>query len=344
MNGAASLVARSFARGATRRPLWPRCTAAKRPSSATAAAAGDSSSSSSSSSKSNTTGNNKSNRGPSDSMEQARTRLARSALERVPRHGWTKEAIAVAASEDPKLSLSMSGMLSPSDLVGWFLDDLNRELRERKREEGDGSSSGGEGEPFDSIRWRLEKVLPFVESGRWHTGMAVGLSTPLETRSRLHEFIELATPPRHAGNTAYQAALGAIFLATELHLLSDASPGKASTWSFLGDRLEELERGLPEGKSPGLSDLPGVLASLAASAPAPPSPEALANATNSIPVVAGLAVARSLVEGAASLVLPQPAAAPRKSPVRSPPGKEADNAAAPAGTRETDYLEGPSPR
>jgi hypothetical protein len=35
-----------------------------------------------------------------------------------------------------------------------------------------------------------------------------------------------------------------------------------------------------------------------------PSPTSLANMTNSIPVVAGLAVAQSLVEGAASLVFP----------------------------------------
>jgi len=232
-------------------------------------------------------------------MENVKNILARAALKQVPRHGWTQDAIAAAASEDPKLSLSMSGMISPSELVGWFMDDVNHQLRTKK--EGENNSGGdlkNDNTQFKAIQWRLKQVLPFVESGQWHRGMAVGLSTPLTTQSQLHEFIELISPDNCS--KAYHTALGAIFVATELHLLTDSSSHYVDTWSFLDSRLNELEA---HQREYGDVDPARFLMQLASSASVP-SLTSLANMTNSIPVVAGVAVAQSLVEGAASLVLP----------------------------------------
>eukprot|EP00536_Pseudo-nitzschia_multiseries_P017376 jgi/Psemu1/314440/fgenesh1_kg.1522_\ len=130
----------------------------------------------------------------------------------------------------------------------------------------------------------------------------MGLSTPLTTQSQLHEFIELISP--EDSGTAYHTALGAIFVATELHLLTDSSPGYAETWSFLNDRLNELEDCQRRNGNNGTIDPAQFLVQLASSTPVP-SLASLGNMTNSIPVVAGLAVAQSLVEGAASLVMPQ---------------------------------------
>lgn len=227
-------------------------------------------------------------------MENSKNRLARAALKQVPRYGWTKDAIAVAASQDPKLSISMSGMFSPSELVGWFMDDMNQQLRE-KNESNNNNNSYINNQQFESIKWRLEQVLPFVESGQWHKGMAMGLSTPTTTRTQLHEFVKLVSP-EHSG-TNYQTALGAIFVATELHLLTDSSPNYSETWSFLKDRLNELEN--DDNVDPAQFML-----KLASSTPVP-SLASLGTMTNSISVVAGIAVAQSLLEGAASLVLPQ---------------------------------------
>jgi len=239
----------------------------------------------------------------SNSMEDVKNTLARAALKQVPRYGWTQDAIATAASEDPNLSISMSGMLSPSELVGWFMDDMNQQLRAKK--EGKNTNKKDSEDIYDNdniqfkaIQWRLQQVLPFVESGQWHRGMAMGLSTPLTTQSQLHEFIELISPDNCS--TAYHTALGAIFVATELHLLTDSSPNYVDTWSFLRCRLDELES---HQKEYGDVDPSQFFVQLASSASIP-SPTSLANMTNSIPVVAGLAVAQSLVEGAASLVFP----------------------------------------
>jgi ubiquinone biosynthesis protein COQ9 len=250
-----------------------------------------------------TSTNNSTNKtSTNNSMENVKNTLARAALKQVPRHGWTQDAIAAAASEDPKLSISMSGMLSPSELIGWFMDDMNLQLRTKKDDKSD--ESGGDdhdNRQFKAIQWRLQQVLPFVESGQWHKGMAMGLSTPLATQSQLHEFIELISPDNNS-STSYHTALGAIFVATELHLLTDSSPNYADTWSFLRSRLNELERHQKEYG--GDVDPSRFLLQLASSAPVP-SLSSLVNMTNSIPVAAGMAVAQSLVEGAASLVFPQ---------------------------------------
>ena len=253
-------------------------------------------------------------------MQGAKIRLAKASLQQVSKHGWTRDAIAAAASQDPKLSISMSGMLSPSELVNWFMDDMNEQLRKQQEK------SNTQNTQFSAIQWRLQQVLPFVESGQWHKGMAMGLSTPLTTQAQLHEFIELISPPN--ASQAYHTALGAIFVVTELHLLTDDSPKYADTWSFLQNRLDELDAHVREF---GDVDPARFLGQLASSAPVP-SLTNLANMTNSIPVVAGLAVAQSLVEGAASLVFPS-----SSPPTFSMPKMTTNEPSAMAGTKAGDY-------
>ena len=264
-------------------------------------------------------------------MINVKNTLARAALKQVPRHGWTQDAIAAAASEDPKLSISMSGMLSPSELVGWFMDDMNQHLRTKKND--DDKSNDNENRQFKAIQWRLQQVLPFVESGQWHKGMAMGLSTPLATQSQLHEFIELISPDNNNSSTAYHTALGAIFVATELHLLADSSTNYADTWSFLQSRLDELEHHQKEFG--GNVDPTQFLLQLASSAPVP-SLSSLVNMTNSIPVAAGVAVAQSLVEGAASLVFPQSSSRAFVPPPMSM-NNEQQQPQTMAGTKASDY-------
>ncbi len=235
-------------------------------------------------------GNNNSNH--NHNMIQFKERLAKGALKQVAKHGWTQAAITAAAVEDTKLSISMSGMLSPTELLHWFMDDMNRQLRLRRNERMNDTtaSSATASSVFDAVQWRLQQVIPLVESGQWHKGMAMGLSTPLTTRAQLHEFIEIVSPPD--SSIEYQTALGAIFVATELHLLTDSSTNYQDTWSFLERRLDELEK---HKDNPSL-----LLASIS------PLSSMLSNnkIDSTIPLVAGMAVASSLVEGVMSLVMP----------------------------------------
>ncbi len=193
--------------------------------------------------------------------------LAQAALKQIPLHGWTQDAITAAVLEHPKMTISMSGLLTPSELVHWLMDEFNRQLRE-DTEKADWSV-------IQKIKWRLEQIIPLAQSGQWHQGMALGLKTPWTTRSQLHEFIDLVAPP--GSSMMYHTALGGIFVASELHLLTDSSPDYEQTWKFLESRLEELEKGQ-------LVNLVGD--------------------GGSLPIAATTAVASSLLEGLASLILP----------------------------------------
>ena len=192
--------------------------------------------------------------------------LANAALKQVPQHGWTQDAITAAVLEHPQMSISMSGLLTPTELVNWLMDDWNEQLKSKKENE--------EMSPFESIQWRLEQVIPLVQSGKWHQGMALGLSTPTITQSQLHEFVEIIAPPN--SSTMYKTALGGVFVSTELFLLADSSQDYQETWSFLNSRLQELD----EGKFVNIFD------------------------NGTIPMAAGTAIASSLMEGVASIVMP----------------------------------------
>lgn len=247
--------------------------------------------------KSRESSNDKSNGGgggSTSSMDQIKERLARSSLKQVESHGWTAKAIAAAAVQDLKLPLSMAGMLTPIELVHWFMNDMNRQLRDRMSERNSTATTTSTTTPvdhiFDAIQWRLQQVIPLVKCGQWHKGMALGLSTPLTTQGQLHEFIEIISPLHTSSE--YQTALGGVFVATELHLLTDSSLDYQNTWNFLRNSLEELERNKDHPPSQLLSS---VLSS---------STRNFNPIDANIPIMASMAVASSLMEGVASLVFP----------------------------------------
>lgn len=253
------------------------------------------------------------NSGRNYCINSVENKLAKAAVKHVPRYGWTQDAVTAAAMEDPKLSISMAGMLTPMDLVSWLMDDMNHQLRRRKEENRfetnaklDDNYVNNEEEMaqqqstvrndvdhvFDDIQWRLQQVIPLVESGQWHRGMAMGLSTPVRTQSQLHEFLEIIAPKN--SSTAYHAALGAIFVSTELFFLTDKSLNYTETWSFLRNRLDELDRYQNDSRQPITLNDP--LSFLLNNVP---------KSSDSVTITASMAVGQSLMEGAASLFLPE---------------------------------------
>jgi ubiquinone biosynthesis protein COQ9 len=161
--------------------------------------------------------------------------LAQAALKQVPEYGWTQDAITAAVLQN-NMAISMSGLLTPSELVTWLMDDMNQQLKQKQRDDDSKLSV------LEKIKWRMQQVIPLVESGQWQHGMALGLtSTPLTTQSQLQEFIELVAPPN--SSRLYKTALGGIFVATELHLLTDTSVEYVETWKFLKLRLKDLDDG-----------------------------------------------------------------------------------------------------
>jgi ubiquinone biosynthesis protein COQ9 len=218
---------------------------------------------------------------PPPSMHQHKQDLLQAALKQVHEHGWTQKAITAAVLDHPRLSLSMAGMITPSELVSYCMDDWNRQLQSKCQQQFADSSSDTELElEFEAIQFRLQCEIPWIQSGRWHEAMAVGLlQQPLRTRQQLHDIIETIAP--HA-TMARQAGLGATYAATELHLLTDTSEQYQATWEFLKQRLDTLDGAAPMMMT--MMSMPSM--------------------TGGIPAVAANAVAMSLLEGVTSLFLP----------------------------------------
>jgi ubiquinone biosynthesis protein COQ9 len=190
----------------------------------------------------------------SSSISATQHKLLQASLAHVATHGWTQDAIAAAVREH-KLPLTMIGLVTPSQLVESFMDDCNEQFKRQlqlqlplqlqlatpKQPSTDhniSSSSNSTNQRLASaIQLRLEYILPYKH--QWHQGMALG-ATNTKTPVQLKEMVQLIADhvygPNHS--TLFErAAIGAMYVVTELHLLADDSPDHSKTWDFLRQRV-----------------------------------------------------------------------------------------------------------
>jgi ubiquinone biosynthesis protein COQ9 len=174
-------------------------------------------------------------------------------------------------------SLSMAGLCTPRDLVRYHMDSCNHRLRQELPfhlkgivSSIDATTSGGtislEDKIVSAFKLRLEYSKHFIEQSRWHEGMALGVSSPEQvwtTTEQLKEIVNIivdacsdATMPSQQDhdssnteshyhhqprilNDLERIALGGIYVATELHMLTDTSPDYQDSWDFLKQRMNE---------------------------------------------------------------------------------------------------------
>lgn len=93
-----------------------------------------------------------------------------SSLSNVHEYGWTQDAISQAVLK-LKLPLSMSSLLQPKDLISHFMHDSNARLKTFLSQPELVKDQGS----FDvynkierAIKYRLELVIPYVQSNTWH--------------------------------------------------------------------------------------------------------------------------------------------------------------------------------
>lgn len=191
----------------------------------------------------------------SDSLEEARIQIIQSSLAQVHQHGWTEDAILEAVTSN-KLSLTLIGMASPSDLITYFMDDCQQQFQSEldktylpiwKEQENANVSE----RLVTCIKTRLQMVLPYIKSNQWHQGMAMGAtSTPSTTAAQLDALVQSISDAIVVGSTnshhpplgvVERVAIGALYVSTELHLLADDSPSYQATWDFLESRVQELQ-------------------------------------------------------------------------------------------------------
>ncbi|CAB9499205.1 biosynthesis protein COQ9 [Seminavis robusta] len=199
-------------------------------------------------------------------LSNIRTAILKSSLQEVHHHGWTEDALAAGTAAvkqqhgDKKISMSVVGLLSVDDLIAFCMDQWNIQLKqdlfELRHQKQSTSEKDEEKENITSnkdplergIQTRLQYLIPYLQSQRWHEGMALGIRGPtnaLQTQRQLQEMIEIiiATSNNHPElGTTEKMALGAVYVATELHLLTDTSPQYRDTWAFLSQRMNDWRR------------------------------------------------------------------------------------------------------
>mmetsp|Transcript_2447 Transcript_2447/g.3254 ORF Transcript_2447/g.3254 Transcript_2447/m.3254 type:complete len:379 (+) Transcript_2447:214-1350(+) len=199
---------------------------------------------------------------PSSHQQKFRHEILNASLNHVHQHGWTEEAIAqgVLSSKYPPTYIGMlnDNYNKPSDLINFFMEQCNAELKAHlMQKQNDFITKGTTHEEFlkYAIQYRLEMVVPFAQSQRWHEGMALG-ATPYNaptTASLLDALVSILEeammklPPSGSSSTSpsslnplERSAIGAVYITTELHLLADTSTNYKDTWSFLYNRIHEL--------------------------------------------------------------------------------------------------------
>lgn len=189
------------------------------------------------------------------SLEAIRTSILKSALEEVHHYGWSEDALAAATTKESEnnykhMSMSVMGMVTVDDLIRFCMDQWNEELKKdlQKQKAAMNDETHAEDLLERGLKTRLQYLTPYLESNRWHEGMALGIRGPsnaLQTQQQLKEMIDIIVEAADYGDrlsAPERMALGAVYVATELHLLTDKSPDYRDTWAFLSSRMDDWRR------------------------------------------------------------------------------------------------------
>lgn len=220
-----------------------------------------------------------------EKKEERRIRKAilSAALHHVHDRGWTDDAIASGVldctyppsyigrvlSSRQQSSPSCGGVRGNGQLVAHFMEGCNYNLRDKLLSLPPATSIAAESgvrrdeKKNDSVillasrinnalRLRLSMVLPYIDSKRWHEGMAIG-ALPQNagmTMSQLNDMADIVLSYATQGATTmggvdnysnnismHKVAIVAAYAAAELHLLS--SNVTTSTTSLSGDRYDD---------------------------------------------------------------------------------------------------------
>uniref|UniRef100_A0A8C3L2V3 Ubiquinone biosynthesis protein n=1 Tax=Chrysolophus pictus TaxID=9089 RepID=A0A8C3L2V3_CHRPC len=186
-----------------------------------------------------------------ESEEQLQHRILTAALEFVPEHGWTAEAIAEGA-KTLGLSAAAAGMFHSdgSELILHFVSQCNSKLSDLLEEEQKRVQLGeAEKKPTDqflrdAVEARLRMVIPYIE--KWPQAVSI-LLLPHNIPSSLNLLTSMIDDIwHHAGDQSTdinwytrRAVLTGIYNTTELVMMQDTSPDFEDTWRFLENRVAD---------------------------------------------------------------------------------------------------------
>ncbi|KAM6937044.1 ubiquinone biosynthesis protein COQ9, mitochondrial isoform 2-T2 [Xenentodon cancila] len=187
-----------------------------------------------------------------ETEEQLQARILSAALEFVPQHGWSMDAIA-ASAESLGLSSASTGMFynGAGDLVLHFITKCNSELTEILAEQHN-QVQLGQAEPKktaeflrDAVETRLRMYIPYIDT--WPQAMSIlllphNIPDSLKHLSTLVDDIWYYAGDRSTDMNWYtkRAVLTGIYNTTELVMLQDSSPDFQDTWNFLDNRIQDV--------------------------------------------------------------------------------------------------------
>ncbi|XP_041651319.1 ubiquinone biosynthesis protein COQ9, mitochondrial [Cheilinus undulatus] len=187
-----------------------------------------------------------------ETEEQLQARILTAALEFVPLHGWSMEAIA-AGAETLALSSASTGMFynGAGDLVLHFISQCNSQLTEILAEQhkqvqlGQAEQKSTADFLRDAVETRLRMHIPYIES--WPQAMSLlllphNIPNSLKHLSTLIDDIWFYAGDRSTDMNWYtkRAALTGIYNTTELVMVQDSSPDFQDTWNFLDNRIQDM--------------------------------------------------------------------------------------------------------
>uniref|UniRef100_A0A8C8I8Q9 Ubiquinone biosynthesis protein n=3 Tax=Salmonidae TaxID=8015 RepID=A0A8C8I8Q9_ONCTS len=187
-----------------------------------------------------------------ETEEQLQVRILNAALDFVPLHGWTVEAIS-AGAETLGLSAASSGMFQngAGDLVLHFIAQSNTQLTEQLAEHHN-QVQLGQAEPKktaeflrDAVETRLRMLTPYINN--WPQALSIlflphNIPNSLKHLSTLVDDIWYYAGDRSTDLNWYtkRAALTGIYNTTELVMVQDSSEDFQDTWNFLDNRIQDI--------------------------------------------------------------------------------------------------------
>jgi len=160
-------------------------------------------------------------------------------------HGWTVESLSLAAEKHGYPGVA-HGMFPDGaiDLVEYFIQNCNKEMSKKILPQ-DMESMTMKDRIKLVIRTRLEMVAPFKNN--WFQALGL-LALPQNGPRSLHSLAVLVDEILFlAGDKSSnfdwytkRALISAIYISTELFMLTDMSSNLDNTWQFLERRMEDL--------------------------------------------------------------------------------------------------------
>ncbi|XP_059634698.1 uncharacterized protein LOC132277024 [Cornus florida] len=182
---------------------------------------------------------------PRAEYQDEQARVLSSSLNHVINLGWT-EAAMIAGAREVGVSPSIIGSFPRKEaaLVEFFMDECLQRLIDRIESIEDLGNTIPSERIAKLVRIRLEMQAPYIS--KWPQALSIQ-AQPLNVPKSFKQRAMLVDEIWHAAGDettdvdwyAKRAALGAIYSATEVYMLTDSSPDFHDTWAFLDGRVKD---------------------------------------------------------------------------------------------------------